>query len=132
MAIAIRTGILSLATALYMTWAFRGIEYDVIETAPALLGLTLALWIATIIGVPIYMKRGQHDDAQVARFAFIFWAVTAGIVAMGWLLIYGRDPAAAGEFRDNLIVGVIVLIVFVAVVNFGVVRVLDYFSPKRH
>jgi hypothetical protein len=131
MAIAIRTGILSVATALYMIWGFRGVEYDVVEIAPPLLGMTLALWIATIIGLPVYMKLGQRDDTEITRFGFRLWLVTAAIVAIGWLLLYGLDPAAAGEFRDNIIMGVIGLIVFVAVVNFGVVRALQYFGPRR-
>ncbi|MFQ5609576.1 MAG: hypothetical protein ACE5G3_02170 [Gammaproteobacteria bacterium] len=131
MAIAIRIGVLSLAAAVYMAWAFRGIEYEVMETLPALLELFLAFMVPTLVAVPVYRKTGTRDDAQVARFAFIFWLGAAAVVAAGWLILFGVDAAAAGYFRDNIILGVIGLIALVAVANFAVVRGLDYFAPKR-
>lgn len=117
--------------AVYMGWAFRGIEYEALEAGPALLGLFLAFLVPTVIAVPVYNKLGPREAAQTARFAFGFWAVSAGVVALTWLFAFGRDAAAAGYFRDNIIVGLIGLIVLVAALNFALIPTLRYFAPKR-
>lgn len=131
MATAIRIGVLSIATAVYIIWAFRGLEYDLLEVGPPLLQLTAALIIPVAVAVPIYSKLAQHDAAQVARFAFLFWLASTVVISVGYLFLYGRDAAAAGYFRDNLIIGVAGLIALIAVANFVVLRILDYFAPKR-
>ena len=131
MTIAIRIGVLSLAAAIYMTWAFRGIENEFMESAPAMLQILLAYAIPTLIAVPVYRKMGERDEAQVAGFAFIFWLAAAAVVTAGWMMLFGLDAAAAGYFRDNIIVGLIGLAVLVPVVNFGLTRAFMYYAPKR-
>jgi hypothetical protein len=131
MAIVIRIGILSVAMAVYMGWAFRGIEYEPLEAAPDLLGFFLAFTIPTAIAVPIYKLMGQRDAAQISRFAFGFWLVAAGLAAAGWLVMNAGDPATAGFFRDNVIVGIVGLIALIAAVNFGAIQALQYLAPKK-
>lgn len=131
MATAIRIGVLSIATGVYIMWAFRGLEYDLLEVGPPLLQLVAAFIVPTAIAVPVYQKLGQHDAAQVARFAFLFWLASTAVITVGYLILFGRDAAAAGYFRDNLIIGVVGLIALIAVLNFVLIRVLGYFAPKR-
>jgi hypothetical protein len=131
MAIAIRIGIISVAMAVYMGWAFRGIEYEALEAAPDLLAFFLAFTIPTAIAVPVYKMLGQRDNAQISRFAFRFWLAAAGVAAGAWLVMNAGDPATAGFFRDNVIVGIIGLIALVAAVNFGAIQVLQYLAPKK-
>jgi len=131
MATMIRIGILSVAAAVYMGWAFRGIEYEALEAAPALLGLLLAFLIPTLIAMPVYKRLGERSDAQMARFALGFWMASGAIVVLIWLVAFGRDAAAAGYFRDNLVVGIVGLIVLVAILNFALTPVLQYFAPRR-
>lgn len=131
MATVIRIGVLSIATAVYIMWAFRGLEYDLLETGPPLLQLIAALIIPTAIAWPVYSRVGQHDDAQVARFAFLFWLASTAVISVAYVILFGSDAAAAGYFRDNLIVGVVGLIILIGVLNFVTIRVLDYFAPKR-
>jgi len=131
MATMIRIGILSVAAAVYMGWAFRGIEYEALEAAPALLGLFLAFLIPTLVATPVYKKLGERSDAQVTRFTLGCWMACAAAVVLVWLVAFGRDAAAAGYFRDNLIVGIIGLVVLVVVLNFALQPILQYFAPKR-
>ena len=132
---AIRIGVLSVVMAIYMGWAFRGIEYDVMETGPALLGFFIAFTICTLIAAALYRLMKRPDSDTLARFAFRVWVVTAALVTVGWLFYYAQDPAAAGEFRDNIIVGGVILAVIVGVLNFVLTLVvdrgIDYLMPKR-
>lgn len=132
---AIRIGVLSVVMAVYMGWAFRGIEYDVMETGPALLGFFVAFTICTLIAAVVYRAMSQPEPEALARFAFRVWVVTAALVTVGWLFYYAQDPAAAGEFRDNIIVGGVILAVVVGVLNFvltlAIDRGIDYLMPKR-
>ena len=132
---AIRIGVLSVVMAIYMGWAFRGIEYDVMETGPALLGFFVAFTICTLIAAVLYRLKNQPDSETLDRFTFRVWLVTATLVAVGWLFYYAQDPAAAGEFRDNIIVGGVILAVIVGVLNFVLTLVIDrgieYLMPKR-
>jgi hypothetical protein len=53
-------------------------------------------------------------------------------VTIGWLVFFAQDPAAAGFFRDNILIGAAILIVVVAAANFAVTQVLAYLAPKRN
>lgn len=121
--------------AVYMGWAFRGIEYEIQEAAPALLGFVIAFMLGALIATPIYRLKSGPDAAALERFAFRVWAVTATLVAIGWMVFYARDAAAAGEFRDNVIIGGVIMAVLVTVLNFVLAYALDmgigYFMPKR-
>ena len=131
MATAIRIGVLSIVTAVYIMWAFRGLEYDLLEVGPPLLELLAALIIPTAVAVPVYNKLGQRDSAQTARFAVLFWFASTAVITVGWLILFGRDAAAAGNFRDNIIIGVVILVALIAALNFAITPVLKYFEPKR-
>ena len=135
MAMAIRIGVLSAVMAVYMSVAFRGIEYDIMETGPALLGFLVAFTICTIIAALIYKMKNQPDSEQLSAFAFRVWLITAPLVAIGWMVFYAQDVAAAGEFRDNVILGGVIMAVMVGILNFALTYVIsygsDYFKPKR-
>jgi len=135
MAMAIRIGVISAAMAVYMGVAFRGVEYDVLETGPALLGFFVAFTICTVIATLLYKMKNQPDSEQLSAFAFRIWLVTASLVAIGWLVFYAQDVAAAGEFRDNVILGGVIMAVMVGILNFVLSYVIsygiDYFKPKR-
>jgi len=121
--------------AVYIGWAFRGIEYEIQEAGIALLGFFVAFMIGTLIATPIYRLKSGPDAAALERFAFRVWAVTASLVAIGWMVFYAQDTAAAGEFRDNVIIGGAILAVLVTVLNFVLAYALDigltYLTPKR-
>lgn len=121
--------------AIYMGWAFRGIEYEIQEAGIALLGFFIAFMIGTLVATPIYRLKSKPDTAALERFAFRVWAVTASLVAIGWMVFYAQDAAAAGEFRDNVIIGGVIMAVLVTVLNFVLAYALDrsltYLTPKR-
>lgn len=65
------------------------------------------------------------------EFAFRCWMITAALVASGWLVFFARDPAAAGFFRDNILIGAAILIVLVFAANFILTQVFAYLAPQR-
>lgn len=131
MNVAIRIVVLSIAMGAYFVWAFRGIENDPLESAPALLGFIAGFLFLTAVAVPVFAATAGKGKGNLAGFAFRCWLLTAGLVAVGWLVFYSRDPAAAGFFRENVIVGGLVLAGLVAVVNFALIRALEYLAPRK-
>jgi len=131
MIIAIRIGVLSVAMALYMTWAFRGIEYDVLESGPAALEYFISFMICAVIAVPVYRMIKKPDNDALAAFAFRIWLVTATLVTIGWLIYFSQDVASQGEFRNNLIVGAIIMAVMVAVLNYALIIANRNLARKR-
>lgn len=135
MAMAIRIGVLSAVMAVYMSVAFRGIEYDFMETGPALLGFFITFTILTVIAALIYKVKNQPDSDTLSAFSFRVWLITAPLVTIGWLVFYAQDVAAAGEFRDNIILGGVIMAVMVGVLNFVLAYAIsygiEYFKPKR-
>lgn len=135
MAMAIRISVLSAVMSVYMGVAFRGIEYDPVEMAPALIGFFITFTICTIIATAIYKMKNQPDSEILSAFAFRVWLITASLVSVGWLIFYAQDVAAAGEFRDNIIIGGIIMAVMVGILNFVLSYVIsfgiDYFKLKR-
>jgi hypothetical protein len=131
----IRIGILSAIMAGYMGWAFRGIEYDVMETGPALIGYFIGFTLIALIAALIYKSRSKPESAALEKFTFRTWLVSVVVVALGWMIYYSQDPAAAGEFRDNIIVGGLIMAALVGVLNFALAYAVDfginYLKPKR-
>ena len=130
-AIVIRIAVLSVAMAVYTGFAFRGIEYDPIEAGPSLLGYFLAFTILTMIAVPLYKMKSQPDEPTLAAFTFRFWSITAALAAIGIIIYSSTDVASAGEFRDNLIVGTIIMAVMVVALNYAVIFALRNLESKR-
>ncbi len=131
MNVGIRITSLSLIMSIYMVWAFRGVEYDPQEAIGALLVFLGGFLVLTVIAVPIYKMTGSKAGGTLAEFAFRCWLVTATLVTIGWLVFFAQDPAAAGFFRDNILIGAAILIVVVAAANFAVTQFLAYLTPKR-
>jgi len=132
MAVASRIGVLSAVMAVYMVWAFRGLEYDIAESGPALLGLFVTFTVLAIIAAPILRRKAAGDAAAPGgELIYRFWIVSAAVIAVGWLIYYANDAAAAGEFRDNVIVGGLILAALVVVIHFVLLRVEAYLAPKR-
>lgn len=130
MLVAARIILLSLVMSIYMVWAFRGVEYDPQEAVGALLVFLVGFLVLPAIAVPVYkMTWGKAAD-NTPDFAFRCWMITAALVAIGWLVFFAQDPAAAGFFRDNILIGAVILIVLVAAANFVLSRVFDYLAPK--
>lgn len=129
--IAIRIAVLSAAMAVYMGLAFRGIEYDPIEAGPSLLGYFLAFTILTLIAVPLYKMKTHPDEESLTSFTFRFWAISAAIVAIGMIFYSTTDVASAGEFRDNVIVGAIIMAVMVVALNYALIIALRSLLSKR-
>jgi len=129
--IAIRIAVLSAAMAVYMGYAFRGIEYDAMETGPALLGYFLSFTLLTIIAVPLYKLKNHPDEQSLTTFAFRFWAVTATVVTIALLIYSSTDVAAAGKYRDNVIVGGIIMAVMVVALNYALIFVNRSLMTKR-
>jgi NhaP-type Na+/H+ or K+/H+ antiporter len=129
--IVIRIAVLSAVMAIYMGFAFRGIEYDPLEAGPSLLAHFFAFIILTLIAVPLYKMKTHPDEATLGAFAFRFWAITAGIVSLAMIIYSSTDVASAGEFRDNLIVGTIIMLVMVVALNYALVIVLKNLLSKR-
>ncbi len=129
--IAIRIAVLSAAMAVYMGYAFRGIEYDAMETGPALLGYFLSFTILTIIAVPLYKLKSHPDEKTLTAFAFRFWAVTATIVTIALLVYASTDVASAGKYRDNIIIGGIIMAVMVVALNYALIYASQFLMTKR-
>ena len=130
-----RIGILSFIMSIYMCWAFRGIEYDVMEILPAVVGFFLAFTICAIIAGALYNLMKKPDEEALYKFIFLVWAASASVVTVGWLIFYAQDTAAAGEFRDNVIIGGVIMAVMVGILNYAVAYALshgmNYLKPKR-
>lgn len=131
MLIATRIIILSLVLSVYMVWAFRGVEYDPQEAVSALLGFVGSFLVLTAVAVPIYRMTRGKAGGNVAVFAFRCWLVTAAVVTLVWLVYFSRDTAAAGFFRDNIVVGALALIAVIGGANFALTQCLAYLAPKR-
>ncbi len=129
--IIIRIAVLSAVMAIYMGFAFRGIEYDPIEAGPSLLAHFFAFTILTLIAVPLYKMKAHPDEAALGTFAFRFWAVTASIVTLAMIIYSSTDIASAGEFRDNLIVGTLIMVVMVVALNYALAAALKNLLSKR-
>ena len=130
MANIIRIVILSVFMALFMVWGFRGVENNPLDAAPAFLGFIAAFLAPGAIGAPAWaatLGKGRGTAGAI----FPAWAVTAALVAIGWLVYYARDIAAGGYFRDNMLVGAVLLAVLTAVLAIGLGRGLDYLAPQR-
>lgn len=122
---------LSLVMSVYMVWAFRGVEYDPQEAVVALLEFLGGFLVLTAVAVPIYKMTRGKAGGNISEFAFRFWMITATLVTFGWLVFFAQDPAAAGYFRDNILIGVAIFIVVVLATNFVLNRVFAYLAPKR-
>lgn len=122
---------LSLVASIYMLWAFRGVEYDPQEAIGALLVFLGGYLILTAIAVPAYHLTKGKSGSDTAGFAFRFWLVSAAIVTIAWLVFFWQDPAAAGFFRDNIIVGAVILPMLIAAANFALTQVFIYLAPRR-
>ncbi|CAG0939649.1 hypothetical protein GPROT2_00670 [Gammaproteobacteria bacterium] len=131
MANIIRIVILSVFMAVFMVWGFRGVENSPLEAVPALIGFIVAFLAPSAIGVPAYAATVGRQRGDTARFAFLFWAASAALVAIGWLLYYASDIAAGGYFRDSMLAGAAILAVLTAALAFGLGRGLDYLSAGR-
>ncbi len=129
--IVIRIAVLSAAMAVYMGVAFRGIEYDALEAGPSLLGYFLAFTIWTLIAVPLYKMKNHPDEKSLTTFAFRFWAITAAVVAIGMVIYSQTDVASAGAFRDQPIVGAIIMAVMVVILNYALIFAMRSLEPKR-
>ncbi len=129
--IAIRIAVLSAVMAVYMGVAFRGIEYDAMETGPALLIYFLAFTIWTLIAVPLYRMKVQPDEQTLKSFTFRFWAVSAAIATIGLIIYSTTDIASAGKFRDDVIVGGIIMAVIVAALNYVLTIALRSLESKK-
>ncbi|MAF82546.1 MAG: hypothetical protein QGH93_03415 [Gammaproteobacteria bacterium] len=129
--IAIRIVILSAVMAVYIGVAFRGVEYDPLETGPALLGYFLAFTIWTLIAAPLYKIKTQADEASLATFTFRCWAITATLATCVIIFYSMTDIASAGEFRDNIIVGTILMAVIVVALNYALIIALRSLLSKR-
>lgn len=44
---------------------------------------------------------------------------------------FRQDPAAAGFFRDNIIIGAVILVALMAVANYALTHVFAYLAPER-
>ncbi len=130
-AIAIRIAVLSAAMAVYMGVGFRGLEYDPMEAGPSLLGYFLAFTIWTLIAVPLYKMKTRPDEESLASFTFRFWAVSATVVTIVLLIYSSMDIASAGQFRDNMIVGAIIMAVMVVALNYLLIVILRNLLSKR-
>jgi len=122
---------LSLVMSVYMVWAFRGIEYDPQEAVSALLIFLGGFLVFTMVAVPIYRMTGSKAGGTLEEFTFRCWMITAALVAIGWLVFFAQDPAAAGFFRDNILIGAAVLIVLVLAANFLLNQVFAYLAPRH-
>lgn len=131
MANIIRIIILSTFMAVFMVWGFRGVEDSPLAAVPALIGFIVASLAPSAIGVPAYAATAGRKRGDTARFAFLFWAASAALVAAGWLLYYARDIAAGGFFRDSMLVGAAVLAALTAALAFALGRGLDYLNAGR-
>ena len=131
MQIVLRIIVLSIVMGAYFIWAFRGIENHPVESVPALLGLLAGFLAPTAIGMGLYAATTGRGRQDLPALAFRAWLVTAGVVAIGWLVFYAQDPAAAGFFRDNVLVGGLVLAALMVALNFGLLRALDYLAPGK-
>jgi hypothetical protein len=131
MLVTIRIIGLSLVMSIYMMWAFRGIEYDPQESVGALLLFLGGYLILTAVAVPVYQMTKGKSGGDTASFAFRFWLISVTAVTIAWLTFFWQDPAAAGFFRDNIIVGAVILPVLVAAANFAIVQGFTYLAPKR-
>ena len=131
MLVTIRIIGLSLVMSIYMMWAFRGIEYDLRESIAPLLLFLGGYLILTAVAVPVYQMTKGKSGGDTAGFAFLFWLVSVTAITIAWLAFFWQDPAAAGFFRDNIIVGAIILPVLVAAANFVIVQGFTYLAPKR-
>ena len=129
--IVIRIAVLSAVMAIYMGYAFRGIEYDPVEAGPSLLAHFLAFTILTLIAVPLYKMKTHPDEAALGAFTFRFWAVTATIVSIVMIVYSSMDVASAGEYRDNVIVGAIIMAVMIVALNFVLKYSLHKLLSKR-
>jgi len=129
--IAIRIAVLSAVMAVYIGVAFRGIEYDPMEAGPSLLVYFLAFTIWTLIAVPLYKMKANPDEASLVSFTFRFWAITATIVSIGIIVYSQTDVASAGEFRDNVIVGAIIMPVMVVALNYALIFGMRSLESKR-
>jgi len=129
--IAIRIAVLSAVMAVYMGVAFRGIEYDPMEAGPSLLIYFIAFTIWTLIAVPLYKMKAHPDEDKLVSFTFRFWAVTAAVVAIGMMIYSQTDVASAGSFRDNVIVGAIIMAVMVVALNYVLIIALRNLQSKR-
>jgi len=129
--IAIRIAVLSAVMAVYIGVAFRGIEYDPMEAGPSLLVYFLAFTIWTLIAVPLYKMKANPDEASLVSFTFRFWAITATIVSIGIIVYSQTDVASAGEFRDNVIVGAIIMAVMVVALNYALIFGMRSLESKR-
>jgi hypothetical protein len=129
--LAIRIAILSAAMAVYMGVAFRGIEYDALEAGPSLLGYFIAFTIWTLIAVPLYKMKTHPDEKSLATFTFRFWAITAALATIGMMIYSQTDVASAGMFRDNVIVGAIVMVAMVVILNYALIFALRSLESKR-
>jgi len=129
--IAIRIAVLSAVMAVYIGVAFRGIEYDPMEAVPSLLVYFLAFTIWTLIAVPLYKMKANPDEASLVSFTFRFWAITATIVSIGIIVYSQTDVASAGEFRDNVIVGAIIMAVMVVALNYALIFGMRSLESKR-
>jgi len=131
MIMVIRIGVLSIAMALYMTWAFRGIENNPLEAGPAVLEYFISFMICAVIAVPAYRMIKKPDDDALSAFAFRIWLVTATLVAIGWLVYFSQNLASQGEFTNNMIVGAVIMAVMVAVLNYLVILASRSLVQKR-
>ena len=131
MLIAIRIIGLSLIMSVYMIWAFRGVEYDPLESISALLLFLGGYLILTAVAVPIYQMTKGKSGGDTTGFALRFWLISAAAVTIAWLAFFWQDPAAAGFFRDNIIIGAVILPVLVAAANFAFLQGIAYLAPKR-
>ncbi len=131
MLVTIRIIGLSLVMSIYMIWAFRGVEYDPQESIGALLLFLGGYLILTAVAVPIYQMTRGKSGGDTAGFAFRFWLISAAAVTIAWLVFFWQDPAAAGFFRDSIIVGAVILPVLVAAANYAIIQGFTYLAPKR-
>ena len=129
--IVIRIAVLSAVMAIYMGYAFRGIEYDPVEAGPSLLAHFLAFTILTLIAVPLYKMKAKPDEAALGSFAFRFWAITATIISLAMIVYSSTDVASAGEYRDNIIVGTIIMLVMVVALNYALIFAMQKLLSKR-
>ncbi len=131
MIMAIRIGVLSIAMALYMTWAFRGIENNPLEAGPAVLEYFISFMICAVIAVPVYRMIRKPDGDALSAFAFRVWLVTATLVAIGWLIYFSQNLASQGEFTNNMIVGAVIMAAMVAVLNYLLILASRSLMQKR-
>lgn len=131
MFVTIRIIALSLVMSVYMLWAFRGIETDPQESIGALLVFLGGFLVLTAVAAPVYQLTKGKSGGDTAGFAFRFWLISAAAVTVAWLVFFWQDTAAAGFFRDSVIIGAVILPVLVAAANYVLTQVFAYLAPKR-